>query len=245
MNKLVLGVALALMASGSPGLVLAQSAAVAHSSYPPSITVSGVGKVSARPDNAEIQSGVSSQAVTATEALAANNIAMAALLATVKSAGIDEKDFSTSGFNVGAVYSDSVDSMGRPRPARVTGYRVDNTVRIRVRQIDKLGALLDSLVKSGSNTINGVSFFIANPEPILEKARVDAVADARRKADLYARAAGVTLGKVIYIQEDGMAAPHPPGPMLMRAEMAQSGSVPVAIGENEMSSSVQIVYSIE
>lgn len=211
---------------------------------PPSVTVNGVGHVMARPDVAEINIGVASQSATASAALSGNNTAMAALIAALKAGGVDEKDILTSNFSVNPVYAENDPQYsGTPRPPKIAGYRVDNSVQVRVRNLANLGSLLDTVVRTGANNINGISFSVAQPEPVLDKARVSAIADARRKAELYAQAAGIKVGRVLYINESASMG-QPPGPFLMRADAKQE-SVPIAVGEQEMQSSVQVIYAIE
>lgn len=211
----------------------------------PSVTVNGVGKVSARPDLAEINVGVSSQADTASAALTANNTAMSQLMTTLKQAGIDEKDILTSNFSVNPVYEErSYGSMPvPPRPAKIVGYRVDNSVHVRVRKLADLGKLLDTLVRAGSNTMHGISFSVAQPEPLLDKARELAVADAKHKAELYTKAAGYRVGRPLFITESSGYTPVMGRTMAMAAPMA--AEVPIAAGQQEMQVSVQVVYVIE
>lgn len=214
---------------------------------PPSVTVSGIGRVQTRPDMAEINIGVATQAPTAAAALTANNTAMTNLINTLKAAGIEEKDILTSNFSVNPEYQqDRPEPMDRPQPPRIVGYRVDNSVQVKVRALAKLGAILDAVVRSGANNVNGISFAVAQPEPILDKARTNAVSDARRKAELYATAAGVKVGRVLYITESGGMMP-PPSPRFyaMEAAQAKDSSVPIATGEQTMESTVQIIYAIE
>jgi uncharacterized protein YggE len=207
---------------------------------PPSIAVTGTGKVSAKPDLAMITMGVTMEAPTAKAALAANTKAMTDLMAAVKQHGIADRDVQTSNFTIYPQYSNSP---GERRP-HITSYRVDNQVRVRVRNLAGLGDLLDVVVQNGANNMNGISFQIDNPEPLLDKARVDAVNDARRKAMLYAQAAGVKLGRVLYISESGGYVP--PQPRMMTNSFAgASAAVPVEAGENEMQSTINVVYALE
>lgn len=210
---------------------------------PPSIAVSGTGKVSVRPDTAEISVGVSSLAPSAAAALTANSAAMAALLATLKSNGIDSRDVTTSNFNVNPEYRQNNSVSDQNRPPQVVGYRVENEVRIKVRNINSLGPLLDATVRSGANNVHSIAFSIDQPDPFVDKARVLAVADAKRKAEIYAQASGIKLGRVLYLSEAGLA-PQPPQPRMMMSAMG-GGSVPVAIGENDVEASITVVYAIE
>jgi hypothetical protein len=206
------------------------------------IAVTGHGEVRATPDLAIVTIGAMSSAATAREALDANNKAMTAIMVALKSAGIEDKDIQTSGFMVGPRYDYSDSNTGKP--PKVVGYDVNNGVTVTVRKLDGLGAVLDSVVSKGSNVINGVSFSIAEPEPKRDEARKLAVADARRKAELYAAAAGVALGNVITISEIGGY--QPPIPVYARAQAADAAAaVPVAAGEQIVAADVNIVWAIK
>jgi len=226
--------------------VLAESAALqVEMPLPPSISVTGLGQVSARPDMAEINVGVATQATTASAALTANNTAMTTLMATLKSGGVEEKDILTSNFSVNPEYRQDNAEAASGRPPRISGYRVDNSVQIKVRNLATLGTLLDAVVRSGANNINGVSFTIAKPEPLLDKARAIAVTDARRRADLYALAAGVKVGKVLYITESSAATPRPMPMARMESAYASASSVPIGTGEQQLEATIGVVYTIE
>jgi uncharacterized protein YggE len=225
-------------------MIAAPSAlSVEPSILPPSITVSGLGRTTTRPDMAEISIGVASQAPTAAAALTANNAAMANLMATLKTQGVEERDILTSNFSVNPEYRSDE---GVPnRAPKIVSYRVDNSVQVKVRKVDSLGPLLDAVVRSGANNINGISFTVAQPDPILDRARANAITDAKRKAELYANAAAVKLGRVLYISETGGVVPPVPKMYAMEAMRAQDSSVPVAAGEQTMESSVTVIYAID
>ncbi len=207
-----------------------------------SITVQGQGEVTATPDMAMINSGVTTQGATAREALDANSKAMADLMAALEAAGIEARDVQTSNFSVSPnyVYSDARDDNGYTLPPKIQGYQVSNSVSVRVRDIEQLGAILDRSVDVGANTINGISFMVADPTPLLDEARKAAFTDARRKAELYAEVAGETLDDLESISESqGYSSPEP---MAMYAR-ADAASVPVAAGEMSFSVSVTVEWS--
>jgi hypothetical protein len=209
---------------------------------PPSITVSGTARAHAKPDLAHVEVGVSTDGPTAAAALAANNAAMNGLMSTLKAQGIEDRDIQTSGFNIEPQYRPT-DSSNYRRP-QIVGYRVNNQVHVRVRHMNQLGPLLDTLVKSGANNVGGISFTIDEPEHILDTIRAAAVEDAHRKALLYAEGAHVKLGRVLYVNEGGgMPVPFPQPRMMAMAASAES--VPIATGENELAVSVTVVYAIE
>jgi hypothetical protein len=203
------------------------------------ISVQGSGSVSGKPDLAVARAGIESRGATPDEALSANTKVMTALMAAIKRSGVADRDIETSAFDVNPVY-------GQPTPRganTIEGYQVTNQVTVRVRDISKLGTLLSSLVGAGANRLNGVSFEIAEPGPLLDQARKAAVEDARKRADLYAAAAGVKVKRVLSIAES--SAPMAPMPMAMRAMKAGSDAVPVAGGEQSVSASVSAIYEIE
>lgn len=206
------------------------------------ISISGHGEVLAVPDLATVTLGVMTSASTAQEALAANTKAMNDLMATLKQQGIADRDVNTSNFNIGPRYDYG---QGGTQPPKVVGYDVSNTVTVTARKIEALGDLLDKAVSAGSNQIHGIGFSVSKPDALLDTARKDAVADARRKAEIYAAAGGFTLGEIISLSEGGGY--QPPMPMVMKSAMAAdgAGAVPIAQGEQALSIDVSIVWAIK
>ena len=212
-----------------------------------SITIEGRGEVTAKPDMAQINSGVTSQGATAREALDANSAAMAELIAALKEAGIEARDIQTSGFSVNPnyVYSDARDANGYTLPPKIEGYQVANSVTVTVRDLDALGSILDKSVTVGANTINGVTFAVADPSDLYDEARKAAFEDARDKAELYATAAGGKLDEIESISEtQGFNAPQPVAMYSMRAE-AQSADVPVEGGELTFAINVNVQWELD
>lgn len=207
---------------------------------PPSVTVTGAGGVSAAPDRAQIQAGVVTEAPRAADAVASTSAAMQKVLAALDAAGIDRKQVQTSRFDVSPVFADMAPGM-RGTPA-ISGYRASNQVSVEVREIDKVGSVLDALVGAGANEVGGISFSIADPKPLEDQARKQAVADARRKAELYAAATGTTLGRVLAIDESGGG----PGPYPVRfARMAaEAAPAPIAPGELDLAVNVVVTWSL-
>lgn len=205
---------------------------------PPSIAVTGEGIVAAMPDIAIVTSGVVTRAETAGAALKANSAAMTKVLATLKSAKVEDRDVGTSGLSVQPQY-DYADN----RAPKLSGYEVRNSVTIRARDLDGLGALLDQLVGSGSNQIEGLVFDVAERDAQLDEARKAAVADAKRKAELFAVASGVKLGAVISVDERA-SNPEPIRPYAMRAKTADAAAVPIARGEQELRAEVSVRWLI-
>jgi uncharacterized protein YggE len=205
---------------------------------PPAIRVTGTGSVSAPPDTGHLTAGVTTEASTASEAVRANQAAMTRVLAALEAAGIAKADVQTSGFAVYPVYADA--PQPRPQP-EVRGYRASNQVAVRVAGVDKVGGVLDQLVGAGANEIQGVSFSIGSPEPLRDEARRRAVADARRKAELYAASAGVRAGRLLALEEREAG---PPGPMPRMARM-EAAAVPIEAGTLELRVDVSVAYAIE
>lgn len=209
------------------------------------ISIEGVGEVTALPDTAIVNSGVTSQAATAREALDANTAAMSQLIETLKAAGIEARDIQTSNFSVNPnyVYSQEVDASGYSLPPRINGYIVSNSVTIKVRNLESLGAVLDQSVTVGANTINGIGFSVADPAKLYEEARKQAFADARAKAELYAGAAGVSLGAIRSISESqGYSNPQP---YMMREAAMMDAAAPVPVQAGEMSFSINVSVTWE
>lgn len=208
---------------------------------PPSVTVIGTGEVNARPDMAQITVGVLTEAKTAAEAMQSNNTAMEKLIDLLKQQGLEEKDIQTTNFSVSPQYRQDQPRQAH-EPPRIVGYQVSNLVQIKVRKLAGLGGILDEVVTAGANQVHGISFSIAETEELLDDARQKAMESALRKAQLYARAAGMNVGKALLIQE---ATPNVPRPVSagVRMAMAQS-AVPIASGEQSLSASVTVTYEL-
>ena len=225
---------------------LALFAGMALPAYAGTIAIDGRGEVAAAPDMAMISSGVTTQGNTAREALDANTAAMSDLITTLKEFGIEPRDIQTSSFSVNPnyVYSDERDANGYSRPPKIDGYQVSNSVTVAVRDLDTLGTILDKSVSVGANTVNGVTFSVADPADLYNKARKAAFADARAKAELYAQAADGTLDTIISISEtQGFNEPRP-YPMYARAEMADAAKVPVEGGELSFAINVSVQWEL-
>ena len=168
----------------------------------------------------------------------ANNEIMAKLMAALKAQKIPAKDIQTSDFSVSPQYAR--DDRGRTQQ-EIVGYRVSNQVRVVIRNLPELGKVLDTLVSTGSNRVSGISFGITDSDGILNEARNNAIADARSKANLYAQALGIKVGKVVSVSESSVIAPRPQ--FFARAAMADS-AVPIASGEQELTATIDVVFAI-
>jgi uncharacterized protein YggE len=229
-------------ALASLAIALIATPALAQVNPPPTISVSGEGTVSVPPDLAVVDGGVTTDAKTAREAAEANNAAMAKVLAALKSAGIAEKDMQTSRLSLFPQYAQQTRPNSNPGPNVISGYRASNRVTIRVRDVTKVAGTIDALVSSGANEVGGINFMVTKASQLFDDARSDAIADARRKAEIYAKAAGVKLGAPISISEDSGSAP---APMMLRKMAADSASAPVAQGEEVLRVNVSVSWEIK
>ncbi|WP_114966307.1 SIMPL domain-containing protein [Alkalilacustris brevis] len=222
------------------GLVAALALALpALADSPRQISVSGEGRVMAVPDMATVQIGVSREAESAADALAAASEAARAMLDELAAAGIEPRDVQTSGLTLNPQWDHRP---SRDQGPRITGYMAVNSVTVRVRDLALLGDVLEATVGSGANSFGGLGFGVAAPESLRAQARAAAVGDAMGRARELAGAAGVMLGPVLRIEEPGSGS-QPPAPML-RAEMAMDSGVPVAPGEMEITARVNMVFGI-
>ena len=197
------------------------------------ITVSGEATVAIAPDTAAIRIGVSSSGKTAREASDANARQMTSVLAAIKEAGIGDRDVQTSRLSLQPQYDQS-----KVGTARLLGFQVTNQLTVKIRDIDKLPSILDRAIAAGANEMSGIEFIVSEQSKLLDQARDDAIADARRKAELYAKAAGVKVGQVVAIVED--SASPPPRPM----QAMRAAGVPVAPGEQTLRAAVTVTYAI-
>ena len=198
------------------------------------LTVNGEASVAVAPDTAVIRIGVSSLGKTAREASEANGKQMTSVLAAVKESGIADRDVQTSRLSLQPQYDPNKNGT-----ARLLGFQVTNQVTLKIRETEKLPAVLDRAIAAGANEMSGIEFIVSEQSKLLDQARDDAIADARRKAELYAKAAGVKLGRVVAISEEGSSPPSRPMVQAMR-----SGAVPVAPGEQMLRANVTVSYEI-
>lgn len=204
------------------------------------MTVEGQGEVQRAPDLARVSVGVVTEDDTAAGALERNSAAMADVLAALEAAGLPARDVRTSEISLSPRWTQPHNT---DAPPRITGFTASNGLQLVVRDLDRLGVVLDAVVRSGGNRLGGISFGLADPAEALAEARRRAVADALARAELYTGAAGVGLGRIVSIHESG--SPGIPR-QLMRAEMAMADAgVPVADGEITISAGVSIVFELD
>jgi hypothetical protein len=229
MRKALLTVATILL--GAPAL--AQTPA----DLPPAISVTGEAQISVSPDIAFVDAGVATDATTAREASEVNGTAMVKVFAALKAAGIDARDIQTSRLSLQPQYAPN-----RSGPSAIVGYRASNRVTVRIHDASKVAGIIDTLVGAGANDIGNVVFEVSQASKLLDDAREKAIADARRKAEIYARAAGATLGPALSISEEGAPQPVFRGKMVAGVAAAPT---PIAQGEETLSISVSVTWAIK
>ncbi len=237
--------ALAAAAVALPVTVAAAGAQAAPTTVEPMVPAAGTvldvtaeGRTTRVPDLATIRAGVVSQSPTAAAALTDNAQRMAKVLAALKRAGVAPRDIATASVQLAPQYR-----YADNQPPVVTGYQATNTVSIRFRDVAKSGTILDALVAEGANQIDGPNLSIDKPEAALDEARTDAIAQARRRADLYAKAAGLRVSRIISIAESGQDTGGAPQPMMMmmRGAMAKD-STQIAPGEKDVTVTLSVRF---
>ena len=216
---------------------LTQALADVPGTLPATLTVTGTGSVETVPDLATVSLGVNTIGDTASAAMAANNDALAAVIARLKTAGVEDRDIQTSNLSLNPNWVTS--SLSNEN--EIKGYTATNMVTVRIRSLDNTGAVLDAAIADGANALNGLFFGLQNPRPHQDEARKLAVADAVAIATLLSQAAGTKLGPILSIHEGGAMEPMP-GPMFR--SMADAAAVPVEAGAVDVSASVTIVFQI-
>jgi len=202
------------------------------------ITVTGEGSVAVQPDIATLSLGVTTQGATAAEAMAANTAALTVVLDRLRAAGIADRDLQTSNLSLNPNWV-GYESGKTPT---IAGYTASNLLTVRVRALEALGGVLDAAVTDGANTLNGLTFELAEPKPKMDEARRAAVADAIARATLLVEAAGAKLGPVMSITEGGGYVN--PQPMFRADASAAPAPVPVVGGEIGVTASVTMVFKI-
>jgi len=221
----------------------AQSTTTASATLPRIITVVGEGKVTIQPDTARAQIGVEVMKQSVKEASEANKAALEAVLAALQAQGIAEKDIQTSSFSI---YAERYGPEG-PLPENQTNYRVSNNVTVVIRDLDKVGTILDAAIEAGANNIYGVEFGLDDPTALKAEARKSAIADARAKAAELAELNGVAVGSVVSVSEviGGNGGYYNASNFnQFNRGMGGGGATPVSPGELELLLQLQVVYAI-
>jgi uncharacterized protein len=228
---------LAALAAISPAQALERLIDISNDRW---VEVSGEGSISVAPDFAEVTLGVTNTGKNAGDAVAANAQAANALVALIRSEGVAPADIQTSTVSVSPMFSQSLPN--QETAPTVTGYSVSNNVSVRIRDIPRLGALLDKAVTAGANSIYGIGFGHNNPSALLDKARPLAVADARRKAEIYAAAGGGRIGRLMVLTEE--AGRQPPMAFSRAYTAAAVAPTPIEAGEDKLTVSVNARFEL-
>jgi hypothetical protein len=203
------------------------------------LSISARAEASRVPDVATLSTGVVTQAADANAALKANSAQMARVVAAIRAAGVPERDVQTSGISIQPQYR-----YADNQPPVITGYQASNTVSLKVRDIARLGQVLDALVAAGANQVDGPNFEIDKPEAVYDEARQAALAQAQARAQMYANTLGMRVRRIVSISEGGGF--QPPMPMMMKAVAmdARMESAPVAPGETTLSANLDVVFEL-
>ncbi|EFL91059.1 SIMPL domain-containing protein [Ahrensia sp. R2A130] len=211
------------------------------------ISVSATGNADVAPDMAILNLMVMREAETARAALDANTQAMAAVLTDMKAEGIDERDLQTSNFNINPRYFyPPRKNDGTQKPPRIVGYVVTNGLTVRVRDLGKLGTILDRSVTLGVNSGGNVRFANDDPAEAINQARKNAMENAIAKATMLTETAGIGLARITQISEQNRGRPRPQAMAMARSKMAadEAAPVPIAAGENSYSVTVNVTWEL-
>jgi uncharacterized protein YggE len=221
---------------------LAQTMPVAPAVIPDGtlLDVTATGKTTRVPDLATIRAGVVTQAATAAAALSDNANRMSAVLSALKRAGIQPRDIATANVSLQPQYRYEDN-----KPPVITGYQATNNVSIRFRDIAKSGAILDALVAQGANQIDGPNLSLDQPDAALDEARVDAVKRAQARAQLYAKAAGLSVSRILTIAEGGEIAGPPPPMPVYRMAAAKAADTQVMPGESDVTVTITVRFLLK
>jgi uncharacterized protein YggE len=236
------GFGLALTFAAAPAVLAETPPPAAESMFrATTLNLSAYGETRVEPDMAMITLGVMTEGKTAAEAMAANAQRMTAVVASLKKAGIAEKDIQTSNLNLNPQYR-----YEENKPPILVGYQASNQVTIRVLDLKKLGAAVDATVNAGANQVHGISFGLSDPTGAENAAREAAVKALAAKADLYAKATGYRISRLVSLSEGGGYAPQPPMPMVAYAakrEMADAGTS-ISAGEMKVRIDISGLYEL-
>jgi uncharacterized protein YggE len=245
----IIGVALALagllaMSAIGRGTTLAQEMATPESDMAlgvPMVSVSGHGSVNVPPDTASATIGVEVIKPTLGEAQEQSNVQATAVIEALEDAGITSEDIRTAQFNVSILRDNSQNA----DPTVITGFKITNQLRVTVRDIDQLGEVLDAAVSAGANSISGIGFYVDDRTAATSEARVEAVEDARTKAEELASAAGMTLGPVVAMSEGIAPITYAGSPMAGGGAGGAGGAaVPVEPGATTVAVDVTMVFEL-
>lgn len=245
-NSILASVALA--AAAVPAVAMAQSGPIpAIAPQSTLLTVTADGVATRKPDMAIFTAGVTSTGQTASQALSANSTDMAKVIAALKRSGIADRDIQTSNLSLNPVYADNSRQPGNPlaqQAPTIIGYQAHNMVTVKQRKLGEFGKVIDTLISAGANQVNGPSFQLDQPDGALDEARIAAVKKARERANLYASATGLKVGRLISIDETGGFSPQPVPVARMAAMDAKGSAPPVAEGEVALTANVTVRFEL-
>jgi len=241
MNKALVA-ALLIGAALSPSAAAAQQSTINQTIAGTRLDINATGEVTRVPDLAVISAGVVSRAATASAALRDTAAKMDRVLAALRRAGVESRDVQTTSVSLSPEYR-----YPRDQAPQLTGYTASNTVTVRFRDLDKTGKILDALVAEGANQINGPNLVVDKPEAALDEARARAVAIGRARAEMYARALGLRLVRIVSVNETGgyYAPPPPPAPVMMEARMASAPATKIEAGEQKLQVNLAMVFELQ
>lgn len=191
------------------------------------------------PDVATVSTGVVTQSADANSAMRANATQMDKVMVAIKAAGVAERDIQTSGVNLNPQYK-----YAENQNPTIVGYQASNNVNIKIRDIGKLGKVLDSLVASGANQINGPTFEIDQPEPVYDEARRAALEKAQARAQMYAKALGMRVRRIVSISEGSGFRPPVPMPMMAMARAKSESDTAISPGETTLGANLDVVFEL-
>jgi uncharacterized protein YggE len=239
LRPLLLATALTLSTIATTAFAQAAAPAVHAPGDGTLLSVSAQAEARRVPDVATISAGVVTQAADANAAMRANAAQMDKVMAAIRAAGIAERDIQTSGVNLNPQYK-YVDNQA----PEITGYQASNTVNLKVRDIARLGKVLDALVASGANQVNGPSFEIDQPEAAYDEARRGALEKAQARAAMYAKTLGLRVRRIVSISEGGGFQPPMPVPMMAMARGKAEADTAVSPGETTLAASLDVVFEL-
>lgn len=239
--------ALVLALPGTAAMAQSGTAVPAIAATSTLLSINAEARSSRKPDLAVFSAGVTSQGKTAAAALAANSADMNRVIAALKAAGIADKDIQTSNLNLNPLYAQPVigpNGQVENQEPRIIGYQVNNLVTVKQRKLAEFGKVLDTLVAAGANQINGPSFELEDADAALDEARSAAMAKARQRAELYAKAAGLKVKRIVSISEGGGFAQPVQMVYAKAGMMAEAAATPVASGELTMATTVSVQFEL-
>jgi len=203
------------------------------------LSVSATAEAKRVPDVATISTGVVTQAADANAAMRANATQMDKVMAAIRAAGIGERDIQTSGINLNPNYK-----YAENQAPTIIGYQASNTVNVKVRDLSKLGKVLDTFVAQGANQVNGPSFEVDKPDEAYDEARIAALKKAQARAQTYADALGLKVRRIVSISEGGASFPQPIMMGRAMAADAMQKETSVAPGESTLSVNIDVVFEL-